>query len=402
MREGIKSSEGRMRAALFQFATNATGKVAAVFEHLLALYLMHGLEHAAHMQVIDLLPPAREGEVLSLVGAHRVEEVREAARRVSADICLWGELRFGPEGRPRVNEVRVTLMMAASGDDGEARSAGFHYSGLRGDVRSGELELDLPALEDLVEEMIREVAGFAGLEEDCLDPARIGEGLPRSDGAAVYFIYALRMVTDPAMKLRLYLKAIAADPYFPLAYTNAAQLLLGEGRHGEALKLLLRAESRLKGSEFEPDVLNLAGVATLHMGMWEDAVKLWLKALELCPDHVETLCNLAAAYAMRELYDEAEGCYRAALSWREDYPLAWFSLGRLQARRGMHEEAEASMRRYIELCPGDPWAYYVLGTSLSRQGREAEAEFSLAKAAQLDPDGEAGALARRELDELRR
>ncbi len=401
MRDGKEVADKEMRVALFQFATNAAGKVAAVFEHLLALYLMNGLERAAHMQVIDLLPPAREGEILSLVSAHDVREVREAAERFSAHLCLWGDLRFGPEGGHVVDDVKVTMMMAVPGEGSREHSVSFAFQGLRGDVRSGEMDLDLRALEDLVEEMLLEIAAFVGLDGSSLDLGRIGEGMPRADGAAVYFIYALRMATDPAMKLRFYLKAIAADPFFPLAYTNAAQLLLGEGRHGEALKLLLRAEGRLKGGEFEPDILNLAGVATLHMGMWEEAVKVWKRALELCPGHVETLCNLAAAYAMRELYEEAEGFYRAALSSRDDYPLAWFSLGRLQARRGMHEEAEASMRRYIELCPGDPWAYYILGTSLSRQGREAEAEFSLGKAAQLDPDGEAGALARRELDELR-
>lgn len=397
-----KGIEGEpIRVALFQFSTNATGKVAAVFEHILALYLMNGLEKAARLRVIDLLPLAREGEVLSLVSTHDSSEVREAGERVSAHVCLWGELRFGPAGRHVVDEVVVDLRMSAPGEEPGERGASFAFRGLRGDLRSGEIELDLAALEDLVEEMLLEIASFAGLDVSSLDPARIGEGMPRADGAAVYFIYALRMATDPAMKLRFYLKAIAADPYFPLAYTNAAQLLLGEGKHGDALKLLLRAEERLKGGEFEPDILNLAGVATLHVGMWEDAVKLWKKALEICPNHVEALCNLAAAYAMRELYEEADAYYRAALACRDDYPLAWFSLGRMQARRGMHEEAEASMRRYIELCPGDPWAYYILGISLSRQGREAEAEFSLGKAAQLDPDGEAGALARRELEDLR-
>lgn len=401
MRGGEEVSERHMRVALFQFSANATGKVAAVFEHLLALYLTNGLERAARLEVVDLHPPAREGEVLSLVASHDAEDVRAAAERVSADICLWGDLHFGPEGEYMITEVKVSLMMGLAGAESEVRRADFVFGGLRGDARSGEIELDLSALEDMVEEMLLAVAGFASLDESSLDLCRIGDGMPRADGAAVYFIYALRMVTDPAMKLRFYLKAIAADPYFPLAYTNAAQLLLGERKHGEALKLLLRAEARLKGGEFEPDILNLAGVATMHMGMWDDAVRLWERSLELSPGHVETLCNLAAAYAMRELYDEAEECYRAALSSRNDYPLAWFSLGRLQARRGMHEEAEASMRRYIELCPGDPWAYYILGTSLSRQGREAEAEFSLGKAAQLDPDGEAGALARRELEELR-
>ena len=102
-----------------------------------------------------------------------------------------------------------------------------------------------------------------------------------------------------------------------------------------------------------------------------------------------------------EMQDEAEEYYQRALTSRADYPLAWFSLGRLQAREEKYEEAEGSMRRYIELCPGDPWAYYILGTSLANLGKDDEAEFILAKASQLDPDGEAGALARLELQGLK-
>ena len=231
--------------------------------------------------------------------------------------------------------------------------------------------------------------------------SRIGEGLSHSDRAVGYFVYALRIADDPEAKQRLYLKAIAADPDFALAYTNAAQLLLGEGRYGEAMRLLLRAEARLKGSELEPDILNLLGVATMHMGMWEDAVRVWQRALDIDEEHVEVLCNLASAHAMREMPEEAEEYYSRALTSKADYPLAWFSLGRLQAREEKYEEAEGSMRRYIELCPGDPWAYYILGTSLANMGKDDEAEFALAKASQLDPDGEAGTMARKELYELK-
>ena len=59
------------------------------------------------------------------------------------------------------------------------------------------------------------------------------------------------------------------------------------------------------------------------------------------------------------------------------------------------------MRRYIGLTPGDPWAYNILGTCLVQLGKMNEAEFELAKAVQLDPDGEAGALARQELQQLK-
>lgn len=397
----IEAGKKDVSVALFQFATNAVGKVPAMIENMLMLYLTNAMQKAAGLQVVDLTTPVRDGEILSLARTYTEDEVREASRRAGADVSLWGTLGFTPDGSPLLGGLEVVMMAMAAGDQGAASERRFSFDALRGDVRTGTLELDTAALEDLVEEMLLALADVAGLERGRLRLERVGEGLSHSDRAVGYFVYALRIASDPEIKLRFYLKAIAADPGFALPYTNAAQLLLGEGRYGEAMRLLLRAESRLEGGGLEPDVLNLLGVATMHMGMWEDAVRVWERALELHPEHIETMCNLAAAHAMREMPEEAEEYYGRALSLQEDYPLAWFSLGRLQAREEKYEEAEASMRRYIELCPGDPWAYYILGTSLLKQGKEGEAEFSLGKAVQLDPDGEAGNLARLELQELK-
>jgi len=397
----IEAGKNDVNVALFQFATNAAGKVPAMFENILALYIMNALKKAAGLQVVDLTTPVRDGEILSLARAFSEDEIREASRRAGADVSLWGTLHFTPDGSPLIDGLEVVMTVLAADDRETTEERCFAFDALRGDVRAGILELDTAAMEDLVEEMLLALADIIGLERGKLHMERIGEGLSHSDRAIGYFVYALRIAADPEVKLRFYLKAIAADTGFALPYTNAAQLLLGQGRYGEAMRLLLRAESRLEGGGLEPDVLNLLGVATMHMGMWDEAVRVWERALELHPEHIETMCNLAAAHSMREMPEEAEEYYGRVLSLKDDYPLAWFSLGKLQARGEKYEEAEASMRRYIELCPGDPWAYYILGTSLLKQGKEGEAEFSLAKAVQLDPDGEAGTQARLELQGLK-
>lgn len=386
-----------MKVALFQLATNAVGKVPALFENMLALYLINALEKAAGLQVVDITPPPIEGEALSLTQVLPEGEIREAAERIGANLSVWGNLRFRPEEQAEINEVEINMLVMKDDTGAPVESRHFTFDALRGDVRSGSLQVEMAALEDLMEEMLVDLADILGFDRKELHLGKIGEGLSLSDRASVFFVHALRIAADPEVKLRLYLKALAADANFALAFTNAAQLLLGEGRYGEAMRLLLRAEVSLKGSELEADVLNLLGVATMHMGMWDEAVSVWMRALDIHPEHVEVLCNLASAYSMRDMHEEAEEYYQKAITSRDDYPLAWFSLGRLLARGEKYEEAEEAMRRYIGLCPGDPWAYYILGTSLASQGREDEAVFALGKASQLDPDGEAGTLARREL-----
>jgi tetratricopeptide (TPR) repeat protein len=390
-----------LKVAFFQFATNAVGKVPAIFENMLALYVLNGLEKAAGVEVVDMTPPPREGEILSLTGALEEEEVREAAGRLGADYSIWGSLEFEPRGEALIKGVEVNVFAAPREEGVPSSSRRFSFHALRGDVKAGTIEVEVPALEDLVEEMLIELAEVIGLDKGEMDLARIGEGLTYSHRALTFFIFALRFTAETQAKLRLYQKAISCDPYFGLAYTNAAQLLIGEGKNEEAMRLLMRAEKSLRGSDLEPNVLNLLGVAAMQIGMWDEAVKMWTRSLKIQPDYVEVLCNLASAYAMRDMVGEAEDLYRQAISCREDYPLAWFALGRLMAVEGRFEDAEASMRRYTELCPGDPWAYYILGTSLANLGREGEAEFTLAKASQLDPDGEAGALARKELQNLK-
>lgn len=388
-----------MKVALFQFAVNAVGKIPAVVENMLAMFLLNALNKAAGLEVLDLAPPPREGEILSLAGVPQPEEIREAALRAGAQWAVWGELKFGPENSVVVENFQVDMLVSSTETDAGPSRSSFFFDGLHGDMRSARLSVDVGALEDLVEEMTMAVADALGLDRKELRLNRIGEGLSLSDRALVYFIYALRILTDSEAKLKLYRKAISADPFFAQAYINAAQLLLGKGSYGEAMGLLLRAETRLKGSEAEPDVLNLLGVSAVHLGMWEEAVKVWRRSLELRPDHVEVLCNLASAFSMRGMTEEAEAHYRRALAIRPESPLAWFSLGKLWAREGNYEEAEKAIRRYIDLCPGDPWAYYLLGTCQLALGSREEARFSLAKAAQLDPGGEAGRLARSRLEE---
>jgi|GEM_PF-1289711 len=388
-----------LKVALFQFAVNAVGKIPAVTENLLRVFLLNALTKAAGLEVLDLSPPPAEGEIVSLAGLPDPEEVREAAEHAGADAALWGELRFGPPDAPLIEEVEVHLLAMTAEVDSPPSRFTFSFRGLRGDVRSARIGLEVAALEDLVEDMLLAAAGPLGLDQARLRMSRIGEGLSLSDRAMVYFVYALRILSDPEAKLKLYRKAISADPFFAQAYLNAGQLLLGLQRYGEAMRLLLQAESRLKGSEAEPDLLNLLGVSAVNLGMWEEAVRVWKRSLELRPQSVEVLCNLAQALALRGLGREAEGYYRRAMEIDPQSPLPWFSLGKLLVREGDFREAEKAVRRYIELCPGDPWAYYLLGTCQQELGNREEARFSLAKAVQLDPKGRAGELARRRLEE---
>ncbi|MGQ9474755.1 MAG: tetratricopeptide repeat protein [Actinomycetota bacterium] len=388
-----------MKVALFQFAVNAAGKIPAVMENLLGVFLVNALNRAAGLEVVDLTPPPREGEVLCLAGLPGEDQVREAAERAGARWALWGSLRFGPPDSPLVREMDVEMLVGGVKEDRPPSRFAFQFRGLRGDVRTAHLGVDVGALEDLVEEMILALAGEMGLEREGLQLSRIGEGLSLSDRAMVYFVYALRILSDPEAKLKLYRKALSADPFFAQAYINAGQLLLGLGRYGEAMRLLLRAESRLKGSKAEPDVLNLLGVSAINLGMWEEAVRIWKRSLEMRPESVETLCNLAQALSMRGMNREAEEHYRRALDADPRSPLPWLSLGKLLVQEGDHREAERAVRRYIELCPGDPWAYYLLGVCQAEAGNREEARFSLAKAVQLDPRGRVGELARRKLEE---
>ncbi len=390
-----------MLVLLMQFSSNAVGRLPALFEHSLVLWVRSAFERVLGVDCVDLYPELRGEEILTLTRSLTKEEVRGCAENLGADYYIWGSLEFLPYGAKEIEEVYVELNFCSQKDPDLEEKRNFSFDGINTALPKGG-EIDVAALGDLVGDIVAAAAEIFGWPLEESDLARVAEGMTFHPRALMYFVYARRLTSASDLKLNYYLKAVAADPFFTIAYLNAARLLITHEDYKGAMRVLLRGYKNLKGTGDEADMLNLIALCTLHLGDPHKAIELWMDVVALSPGRAEPYYNIGTAYHSMGDQERAERFYRQALDIDGTYPLTWFGLGRLLAQQGKFEEACRNLNTYNRLMPGDPWAYSIMGRCLLEMGKEEEAEFSLKKAIQLDSEGEAGMMARDDLNRIRR
>jgi tetratricopeptide (TPR) repeat protein len=389
-----------MLALLLQLSSNTVGRQAALFEHSLVVWIRSALEKTMGVDCLDLYPEAVDGEAMTLTRSLTPEEAAECAVGVGADFYIWGDLHFLPEGGKELEEVDIDLHFAAVADPDFLEAESYRFGGFTR-TTDGASGLDLEALSELVREITVDTAEMTGYPLEELDLSLIPEGMTEDALAWECFITALRFAASDEFKLKYYCKAFKEDPYFATAYLNAGRLLIAGGDYRSALRLLLLGYHHLEGNREENDLLNLVAVCSMQLGDVAGAIELWKRITVEEPERAEVWCNLGSAYHSLGENIEALKFFQVAVEADNLYPLARFSLGRLQAEMGQFQAAARELHLYLKLIPGDPWAYSILGRCLMELGETEEAEFALHKAVQLDPGGEAGLLARQDLESLK-
>jgi len=388
-----------MLVLILPFSSNAVGRTAALFEHSLVVCLSAALQRSLGADCLDMYPEPGEGRVLTLTRTVEEEDARECAEKAGADCFLWGDLHYLPEGKRLIEKVFVALRMGA-GKEGEGSAArDYRFAGFVTGAK-GAQRVDPSAVTALARKMVLEIAGFLGYPEGAVDLSGIEEGMSLVPEAWEHFITALRFADTDNAKEEFYLGALKADPAFAIVYVNLARLYLAQGRAEKALSLLEAGHGLLQGDPVDNDIMNLMAFCWLRQGSPERALEIWKKVVEDDPDRADAWHNLGNLYRSLGERDKALACYRRSVQADGLFPLARFGLGRLLAEIGNYREAMREIRIYMELVQGDPWAYSILGRCLLETGEREAARFALGKAVQLDPGGEAGMLARQDLEKL--
>jgi predicted O-linked N-acetylglucosamine transferase (SPINDLY family)/glycosyltransferase involved in cell wall biosynthesis len=128
------------------------------------------------------------------------------------------------------------------------------------------------------------------------------------------------------------------------------------------------------------------GVDDLDAGRLGRARISFAKVLELDPRHAKALCNLGTILQWEGKDEEAEACYRGALTTAPALAQAWFNLGQLARKRRRGADAVAAYRRAVELDPAQAEWHAALGWALAQVGRPLQARQSVEAALQLDPE----------------
>jgi len=144
-------------------------------------------------------------------------------------------------------------------------------------------------------------------------------------------------------------------------------------------------QKNITGTASLEDLLQ-AGAAAAVQGRFDDAEDCFRRAITLKPDFALAYNNLGLALHDQGRLDEAEANLQKALTLAPDFAEAHNNLGMVLHAAGRSIEAEACFRQAITIKPGYIKAYNNLGLALHDQGRLDEAETSLRKALNLNPD----------------
>jgi tetratricopeptide (TPR) repeat protein len=110
-----------------------------------------------------------------------------------------------------------------------------------------------------------------------------------------------------------------------------------------------------------------------HPSTHDDAIRAYLRVLELEPDHAAAHINLGTLYYNRRDFVSAEKHYRAAVAADPHYALAYFDLGNVLDEIGRMEDAAVAYRSAVLLAPTYADAHYNLALAYERLGKPRQA-----------------------------
>ena len=158
--------------------------------------------------------------------------------------------------------------------------------------------------------------------------------------------------------------------------------LTRKGRYDDAIKLYHRA---LHVNPRDADALNGLGIALRNKCHLDDAIASYNQALGIKPNFPEALHNLGIALAHKDQFGQAIEAYRKALQIRPDFPNALANLGRNLETVGKIDEAIAAWREALQLDPENTAALTNLGTNFFARGNHAESLVRYEKAVLFEP-----------------
>ena len=101
--------------------------------------------------------------------------------------------------------------------------------------------------------------------------------------------------------------------------------------------------------------LNVLAMLYFEKGRYNEAIRLYKRALELEPDNPEVLNNLGYIYAEEEVnLDEAMSLVQKALKLRPDSGYIADSLGWIYFKKGSYDDALYYLEKAVNVSPNDP------------------------------------------------
>ena len=127
---------------------------------------------------------------------------------------------------------------------------------------------------------------------------------------------------------------------------------------------------------------------------FDEAANAYRRALEVDPNLVPALINLANIHYSRDELAEAQALYERSIGLDPDVFEAYFNLGNIFHDLGLYGRAQGCYREALRVNPAFADAHFYLAVTLEKNGQSLEARPHWRAYQQLAPNGEWVALAR--------
>ena len=129
-------------------------------------------------------------------------------------------------------------------------------------------------------------------------------------------------------------------------------------------------------------------------GHFDDALTAYRRTLEIDPDLVPAIINLANIHYARNEIAEAQALYERSIALEPNVFEAHFNLGNIFHDLGRYTDARQCYREALRLNPTYPDAHFYLAVTLEKNGQSQEARLHWKAYQELAPNGEWAHLAR--------
>jgi tetratricopeptide (TPR) repeat protein len=167
-----------------------------------------------------------------------------------------------------------------------------------------------------------------------------------------------------------------------IALRNLSRLFRWAGKFEQGRTLGLRA---VKMVPTDAEAHLVAGANAVGLGLIDEAISHYRRALQIRPDYVKAHGNLGDALAKRGRFDEAINQYRQALEADPGYSHAHNNLGVAMSAKGELDEAVGHFRQALRINPEHIETHNSLGSVLVAQGKLAEAVKHFSHAIETKP-----------------
>lgn len=188
----------------------------------------------------------------------------------------------------------------------------------------------------------------------------------------------------------------------PMAYVLLAEVKGMQGALDEAQSLFETALADNPPRELETEIENDLGNLAIDRQRYEEALRHFMRVIELNPRHEHSWFNVARTYRLLKNDVEAEAYYQRAIEEEPQNPAAFSELGSIYVGRKEPRKAYAVVEQGARLHPHSAHMRALLAGTLLDMGEMRRGQAVLEEAERLDPESEMVQAVRQILDSMKK